>query len=217
VGCGGGSSPTSDFCQQSSAAMCHRAYACTPTAMQDTNFHNTWGPSESTCAAGLAQLCDAQCTGKQVDMAAKNQCFSDVNSQACSTVADGTLGNSCAQVCVDMPTGAGGNSGAGGSSGGISDPIVFCKMTFDAICVRMFQCVPAAMQDATFTGNFGTSVASCKTMYEAVCINPATNCPTYNATLGASCVSTVSSEPCASLVFSGEPVLPDSCSAACGM
>ena len=104
--------------------MCHRAYACTPTAMQDTNFHNTWGPSESTCAAGLAQLCDSECAGKQVDTAAKNQCFSDVNSQACSTVADGTLGNSCAQVCVDMPTGAGGNSGGGaGGSRAETSPI----------------------------------------------------------------------------------------------
>ena len=188
--------------------------------MQDANFHNAWGPSESTCAAGLAQLCDSACAGKQVDTTAQNQCFSDINTQACSTVADGTLGNSCAQVCVDMPTGGGGNSGggAGGSTGGgISDPIVFCKMTFDAICTRMFQCVPPAMQDSTFVSNFGSSVGACKTMFEAVCINPQSNCPTYSPSLGANCVSTLNTEACSDLVFSGEPVLPTTCSTACGM
>lgn len=199
--------------------MCHRAYACTPAAMQDANFHNAWGPSESTCAAGLAQLCTSGCAGKVVNAPAETQCYSDINTQACSTVSDGTLGNSCAAVCVDAPTGVGGNGGgAGGAAGGtISDPIVFCKMTFDGICTRAFQCIPTAMQDTDFVSNFGSSVTACKTMYEAVCVNPTINCPTYNPALGSSCISAVNSTACTSLFFSNLPVLPDSCSKACGM
>jgi len=212
LGCGGGTSPTSDFCQQSSAGMCHRAYACTPAAMQDANFHNIWGPSEATCASGLAQLCTTECSGKAVDDAAKTQCYSDINAQACSTVSDGTLGNSCAAVCVDAPTGAGGSSG-----GTLSDPIVFCKMTFDAACTRAFQCIPTAMQDANFTDIYGASVTSCKAMFEAACIDPTTNCPTYNQTLGASCISAVNGSACTDLFFSNDLVFPGSCSAACGM
>ncbi len=190
--------------------------------MQDTNFHNAWGPSESTCTAGLAQLCTAGCAGKQVNAAAQTQCFSDINTQSCSTVADGSLGNSCAAVCVDVPTGAGGaggagGSGAGGSSGGgtLSDPIVFCKMSFDAICARVFQCVPAAQQTTAFTAEFGTSVAACKTMFEAMCIDPATNCPTYSPTLGASCISMLNSDTCADLLATN--FVPATCQSACGM
>jgi len=199
--------------------MCHRAYACTPTAMQDANFHNAWGPSESTCTAGLTQLCESGCMGKQVDATAKNQCLSDINTQACSTVADGTLGNSCAQVCVDMPTGAGGHTGggAGGSSGMISDPIVFCQMTLNKICDRAFQCVPASMQDTNFTDSYGTSITACKAMTNTTCVDPTTNCPMYNASAGASCVAALTNNSCADLLFGNQIFPPGSCLSACGM
>jgi hypothetical protein len=216
VGCGGSANPTSDFCQQSSAAMCHRAYACTPSAMQDADFHNAWGPSEATCASGLAQLCDGECTGKAVNAAAKTQCFSDINTQACSTVADGTLGNSCAAVCVDAPTGGG---GAGGSSGGgtISDPIVFCQMSANKVCDRAFECVPTSMRDADFTSNYGSSVTACKAMTSSTCVDPATNCPHYNATSGASCVAALTTNSCSDLLFLNAIFPPASCFSACGM
>jgi hypothetical protein len=219
LGCGGSSSPTSDFCQQSSAAMCHRAYACTPAAMQDTNFHNAWGPSETACTMGLAQLCTSECgVGKQVNAAAKTQCFSDINTQACSTVADGTLGNSCADVCVDAPMGTGGtNGGAGGSSGGtISDPIVYCQMSLNKTCDRAFQCIPASMQDADFVSNYGSTVAMCKAMTTTTCVDPTTNCPTYNPASGASCVAALTNDSCADLVFLNGIFPPASCFSACG-
>ena len=203
--------------------MCQRAYACTPAAMQDADFHNTWGPNQSACASGLAQLCGLQCgAGKQVNATAKAQCFSDINTQACSTVADGTLGNSCAQVCVDAPAGAGGSSGgggAGGSSGGgtISDPIVFCQMLFNKICDRAFQCVPTSMQDANFTSSYGTTIAACKAMTNTTCVDPTTNCPTYNPSAGGSCVAAVTNDSCADLLFGNQIFPPGSCLSACGM
>jgi hypothetical protein len=184
--------------------MCHRAYACTPAAMQDASFHSAWGPSEATCSAGLAQLCDQGCAGKQVDVNAKNTCFNDVNTQSCST------------VCVDAPTGGGG--GGGTSTGGsISDPIVFCKMALNAVCDRAFQCVPVALRDVDFTDNYGTSLSDCKTIVNAACVDPATNCPTYNAATGASCVATLTNDTCAALLFQNQIVPPGTCSAACGM
>lgn len=190
--------------------------------MQDTNFHATWGPSESTCASGLAQLCTSGCTGKQVNDAAKTQCFSDINTQACSAAADGTLGNSCAAVCVDAPTGVGGNGGngggAGGSSGGtISDVGTFCRMLSNGICNRAYQCVPAAMRDADFTSNYGASLADCMAMTTVNCANPSADCPTYSAASGGTCVSMLTSATCTDLLFLNLVIPPQSCFTACGM
>ena len=181
TGCGSSASPTTQYCQNYGKAICSKAYACTPAAMQSADFHNEWGPNEAACASGFTQLCELGCDKKQVSMTAETGCLSDLNAAACTTVTDGTLGASCDAVCIDAPAGMGGNSGGGpgGSSGGapISDPIVFCTMSSNVICDRAFQCVPAASRDADFTTNYGASVAACKAMTPTTCVNPSTNCP----------------------------------------
>jgi hypothetical protein len=220
LGCSSSSSPTEKYCQDQASGLCHKAYSCTPAAMQDAAFHDQWGPSETMCAAGLSQLCAQGCAGKQVDQAAQTQCFSTLNAATCAAVADGTIDAACQNVCVDAPiTGTGGNNGGGvgGSSGSAADALAFCRASNNSICDRAFQCVPVASQDADFTSNYGATVAACKAMTTTTCVDPATNCPTYNATAGNSCLAALVSSPCTDLLFLGNAIFPPaSCFSACG-
>ncbi len=223
IGCGGSSSPTEKYCQDYATGLCHKAYSCTPAAMQDANFHNEWGPSEAMCTAGFSQLCATSCNGKQINQAAETQCLSGLNAATCASVADSTIGAGCENVCVDAPTnGSGGNSGGGvggnsggfgGSSGGTgAAAIAFCKAFHNSICDRAFQCVPVASQDANFVGSFGATITACKAMTDTACVDPATNCPNYNATEGNSCTAAWAVATC-TLFTSGS--VPPSCLAAC--
>ena len=218
IGCGGSASAGAKYCQQYAQSICHKAYICTPAAMQDAAFHDSWGPSEAMCTSGFSQFCAQSCPA--VDQTAEAQCFSLVNSSSCGAFNDETYASTCAQVCVDAPTGtggaAGGSGGGAGGSAAITDPLVFCRGSHDTICDRAFQCIPVASRDADFISSYGASVTACKAMTSTICVDPATNCPTYSPTLGGACISALTNDACVDLVFLNGIFPPASCVGTCG-
>src|SRR5205814_2121125 len=57
--CGGGDSGAGgQACTAYATAFCKRIYACTPAAMQDADFHTSYGSSEAQCVQQESQLCN---------------------------------------------------------------------------------------------------------------------------------------------------------------
>jgi hypothetical protein len=108
-------------------------------------------------------------------------------------------------------------SDASPDAGPISDPIAFCKSSKSIECDRAYECVPAAARDVDFMTIYGSSLTDCKSMLDAICTDPTTNCPTFDAASAGSCAAALSNDSCSDLVFGNRVVPPDSCSAACGM
>jgi hypothetical protein len=112
-----------------------------------------------------------------------------------------------------------GNAGSDASAdaGPISDPVAFCKSSKSTECDRAYECVPLAARDADFMTIYGSSLTDCKSTIDAICTDPAINCPTYDAASAGSCAAALTNDSCSALVFGNRVVPPDSCSAACGM
>jgi hypothetical protein len=217
--CGGGSSGAGgQACTTYGAAFCKRIYACTPAAMQDADFHESYGSSEAQCAQQEAQLCNTalpdnetalgtNCAGgKHVNMAALTLCMNQLDSAVCADFIDDPYANNCADVCVSGTTGSGsggsggssgtgGASGSGGSSGGAT-ATAFCKGVDDRLCDLTFQCTTAAVrQDAAFIAAFGTSASDCKTLQEADCSTQTVGC-VFNSSAAATCVAAFNAADC---------------------
>jgi hypothetical protein len=224
TGCGGGGSSGAggQACTTYGAAFCKRIYACTPAAMQDADFHESYGSSEAQCAQQEAQLCNTalpgdetalgtNCAGgKHVNMAALTLCMNQLDSAVCADfIDDPYANNNCADVCVSGMTGSGsggatgsggssgtgGATGSGGSSGG-ANATAFCKGVDDRLCDLTFQCTSAAVrQDAAFIATFGTSASDCKTLQEADCSTQTVGCM-FNSSAAATCVAAFNAADC---------------------
>lgn len=238
--CGSGSSGAGgQACTTYGAAFCKRIYACTPAAMQDADFHNSYGASESQCAQQETQFCNAtlpgdetalgtNCAGgKHVNMAALTVCVSQLDMAVCADfVSDPYANNNCADVCVSGTTGGGsggatgsggspgtgGATASGGSSGGAA-AITFCKTLDDRVCDLTFQCTPtAARQDPAFISTNGTSAGDCKTLQEAACSTQVMTC-TFNASAAATCLAAFNAADCNTDLIS--VASSTSCTSAC--
>jgi hypothetical protein len=105
-----------------------------------------------------------------------------------------------------LPAACGGGSGP-------SDATDFCHQVESTTCTKVFQCVPAAERDQTFTDTFGDTVAACTAMMDADCATATTDCPKYNSSAAETCLSKIAAVSCTST--SSE--LPAECNTACGM
>jgi hypothetical protein len=189
------------------------------------------------------QTNDVDCSGgKAVDQTQSAQCLSQVSTATCDAFNNTDYSPACRQVCVTAATtGAGGSTGGGvggstgggvggstgggvggstgggvgGSTGGVSTPTAFWSSYSDLICNRAFACVPAASRDATFTGNFGTSVSDCLSQSVTACDLFVALCGTYSSSAAAACVSDATSASCSTLFVAGDVAQPASCNGVC--
>lgn len=96
---------------------------------------------------------------------------------------------------------------------GPENATAFCNQTMAVTCDKVFECVPQSARTAEFVAQFGESAAACKTKLQAEsCPTAAAECPNYNASAGATCVSKISSSTCAQIA---DEDLPAECETAC--
>jgi hypothetical protein len=97
-----------------------------------------------------------------------------------------------------------------GGSSGPATPVDFCMQSDSVACDKLFQCVPAATRDTTFTAMFGSTIAECKgAKAQADCAGA--TCAKYDAAMAETCLNKVSALTCAAF---GNP-LPAECDNAC--
>jgi hypothetical protein len=103
-----------------------------------------------------------------------------------------------------LPLACGGSSGPANAS-------EFCQQSESILCDKVFQCIPTAARDQSFTDTFGSSVSECKTSKVPADCATMTSC-TYNASAAQACINALAPLTCSDI---GNGNLPPDCDRAC--
>jgi hypothetical protein len=136
---------------------------------------------------------------------------------ALASCSSGGGGSGTGRDAAGVDGGGGGDASAAIDSPDDSGVVAFCRSLQSATCDRAFACVPAAMQDATFTANYGPSLAACQSHVDASCSAAAALCSPFDSTKSGPCLTAFTAATCARLVPSGADLVtpPADCLSAC--